>query len=108
MRVCSRARADVELSDAADVLEAEGGEQDHGGEPGGEAVPVAGEPAVEQGDEGYSGESRAGAGPSSLTPKSLKKMAVIQSIRGGFSSQGWPFQKGTSQPWESISRETPA
>ena len=44
----------------------------------------------------------------SVTPKSLKKAAVIQSIRGGFSSQRWAFQWGISQePW-SISRETSA
>jgi hypothetical protein len=44
----------------------------------------------------------------SVTPKSLKKAAVIQSMRGGFSSHKWEFQCGTSQLPPSISRETSA
>ncbi len=42
----------------------------------------------------------------SETPKSLKKTAVIQYVRGGLSIQTKEFQWGTSQPDWSISRET--
>ncbi len=41
-------------------------------------------------------------------PKRRKKRAVIQSMSGGFSSQGWPFQSGVSQSPESMEREMPA
>jgi hypothetical protein len=52
---------DVHFSDACDVEEAGGGEEDEGGEPGGEAGVTKGEPEVEQAAEGDAGERGAEA-----------------------------------------------